>query len=146
MMGVLLLGECWPYRAIGNSWHNSQGRLLAKASGVTVEQLETLCECRFVIRKYVASCQKTNRYERILQERLRDILNQDSTRRLHLLIGLRMGHLLGFKDCGFFEVHFWQDHKFACIPNPLADYWWKELANLEKVKEFMNYVFWMYCK
>lgn len=143
-MGVLLLGECWPYRGIGGSWHNSQGRLLAKAAGVTVEQLETLCDCRFVISKYIASCNKTNRYERVLQERLQDILREDQTRQLHLLIGLRMGHLLGLPDCGLFEIHFWKDHKFACIPNPLAEYWWKEKANVAKVNEFMTYVFWMY--
>jgi hypothetical protein len=140
-MGIMLLGECWPYRAIGSSWDNSQGRLFAKACGLTVEQLQTLCHCRYVLNSYVMSAKKDARYERRLEEHLQATMICHAEYSIHLLLGLRMSKLLGFKDVDFFEPHFWNGQRFACVPNPLAEYWWKEQTNVSKVGKFMAKVF-----
>jgi hypothetical protein len=106
-----------------------------------LSQLQTVCDCKFAIRKYVASCHKTKRFEKLLAERLQVIFAQ-SQYDLILLIGLRMGKLLDYKSIDFFDVHFTSKptQMFACVPNPLAEYWWKEQSNIRKFSKFMNAV------
>ncbi len=58
-----------------------------------------------------------------------------------IFLGKRLPALYDHKDINFFEIHFgqWQSafFTFATIPNPLAEYWWKEPDNVKQVQPFM---------
>lgn len=145
-MGILLLSECLPYRnAASDSFDNSQGRLLATMAGLTVNQLETLAECRYVLPRFVGQWGKHARYLKELEDKLKKIMTAyKDTHKKYLtnhavfLVGKRMPLLLGFKSIEFWQIHFWEGIMFHAIPNPLAEYYWKEESNMKQAKLMMG--------
>lgn len=148
-MGILLLSECLPYRnAARDSFDNSQGRLLATMANLTVEQLQQVADCRYVLPRFVGQWGKHSRYFKDLEAKLKSLLLQYKdehkkrlTNHVVFLVGKRMPNLLGFKQIEFWEIHFWQGMMFYTLPNPLAEYWWKEDSNIRQAKLMMGHLF-----
>ena len=153
-MSILLLAECWPYRNVEpNSFDTSQMRLLAQACNVTVKQLQHLCTCRYVIEGYVPSFKRDVSYAKTVFNRvnnvfLRVMLRHDIT----IMIGKRLMNVLASSDANFFIEYYTMarnvvesiDLTVACIPNPMAEFYWKDTKNVDKVSKFMKHVFEVY--
>ena len=153
-MGILLLAECWPYRNVkAGSFDTSQGRLLAETCHLSIEELQQVCTCKYVIDRYVPSWRKTKQYENEIRGTL---INNDNSYILHhaltICLGKRLLSILSKHGADFFtRYYYYIDGKLvkplrsvACIPNPLAEYWWKEDDNIEQVTDFMKHMFTMY--
>lgn len=151
-MSILLLAECWPYRNSPKSFDTSQGRLLAGACGLTIQQLQTLCNCQYVINTYVPSCRRNKDYESKLRYKIEhEISSIIMEHDLAILIGKRLMHIMSPHHVDFFKEYFTYsldndkvEMTVACIPNPMADFWWKEITSCEKVKVFMSRAFEVY--
>jgi hypothetical protein len=149
-MSILLLAECWPYRNIVGSFDNSQTRLLANCCGITVTQLMQLCDCKFVIDRFVPSFKRTEDHEYELYCKLaRNVDPIMCGYDISLFIGKRLMTCMCEMKIKFCEEYYTfmktgTETTVACIPNPLARIWWNETANIAKVKEFMLHVFEQY--
>lgn len=147
-MGILLLSECLPYRNTArDSFDNSQGRLLANMAGLTVQQLQQVADCRYVLPRFVGSWQKNSRFIKELETKLKELLTtykEQHKKRLtdHVIffVGKRMPSLLGFRDIEFWQIHFHDGMMFHAIPNPLAEYYWKEDSNVKQAKLMMGHL------
>lgn len=142
-MAILLLGECLPYRnSVVDSFDNSQGRMIASSCGLSVHQLMQLCDCMYLIPKYVPSYRKKKQsYEDALELRFARLW-QTSDKNYHVIIciGKRLMNVL-FSNKDFFINEQFAHMQVACIPSPAAEYWWKESVNVVKVGAFLNEVF-----
>lgn len=69
-----------------------------------------------------------------------------------LIIGKRLMQVMSEHHVDFFTEYFTYclnepqqiEMIVACIPNPMAEFWWKESTNLSKVFKFMQHVFKVY--
>jgi len=152
-MSILLLAECWPYRNTAGSVNTSQTRLLAQCCGLSVEHLLSLCRFQYVLDSYVPSFKRQNSYEADLRYVMNhgvidNIMRHDIT----IIIGKRLMHVMSEHHVDFFKEYFTYcldkpqqiEMTVACIPNPMAEFWWKESTNLVKVFDFMHHVFKVY--
>jgi len=123
------------------------GRRLAAACGISITSLQLICQCRYVIPTFIPSWRKHKRYELDLFTHSLPIIFTSKGKEtvaqydIVLFVGKRLPALFDYKDVDFFEVHFafWQSASFcfATIPNPLAEFWWKEPDNVKQVQPFM---------
>ena len=149
-MTILLIGECLPYRNCDASFDNSQGRLLASACGISVNQLQQLCTCRYVLSRHVPSHLRNDKYRKELMIAIGiDIEPMMLEYDITIFIGKRLMGVMYRQKIDFF-TEYWtrflqQESMIACIPNPLAEHWWKEDSNVAKVSAFMQTMFREYC-
>jgi hypothetical protein len=69
-----------------------------------------------------------------------------------ILIGKRLMQVMSRSHVEFCKEYFTYcldkpyqiEMTVACIPNPMAEFWWKESTNLIKVFDFMHHVFKVY--
>lgn len=142
MAGIVLVGECYPYRNIdkGNPFNNSQGRLLATCVGLTLDQLQLLVDCHYVVSKYYPShMRNTNAFEWLLGKQWQRLEEEYRERySTIILIGKRLARVVLGADSDFFTFH--QHHCFqvATIPNPLAELWWNKELHLKATEQFLT--------
>jgi hypothetical protein len=75
----------------------------------------------------------------------RPILDEFLEYDLIITIGKRLMGLMANKRVDFFKEYYTsEDVIVVCVPNPLAEMWWKEDKNLAKVKKYMQHAFEVY--
>lgn len=161
-MSILLLAECWPYRNTAGSWDTSQTRVLAQTCGLSVQHFVSLCKFQYVIDSYIPSYKRNTHYEVLLYSKMIGVIDLILEHDITLIIGKRLMTIMSSCDIEFCKEYFTYNIEFcrgyfryvmdnyhremtiACIPNPLAEFWWKDETNVAEVKKFMQNIFKVY--
>lgn len=142
MASILLLGESCPYRNASYLGTNSQGKAIANACALSIEEFNQMIDCEYLIKSYVPSFKRKHERYRV------DLIQQwrKKQRRINedyevlLLLGKRLVNIVLHHDLDFFQIMPYHALKVVSIPNPLCEYWWNNDEHVKALSDFMNQI------
>ena len=142
MASILLLGESCPYRNALFLGTNSQGKMIAQACELTLEELNQMLNCEYLIKAFIPSWKRKHRRyveDLIKQWKAKEQLFEEHYEVL-LVLGKRLASIVLGHDVEFFQVFPHHGLKIASVPNPLAEYWWKDDEHIRAMHDFMRQI------